>query len=71
MEESRKGKIIQIIPAPSNLVIVSTVEGETWEEQALCLALTSQGEIIVMHIDGAGLIDEVNEAVTLDYFKWK
>lgn len=66
-----KGKIIQIIPAPSNLVIGSTVEGETCEEPALCLALTSEGEIIVMHIDGAGLIDEVHEAIPADYFKWK
>lgn len=66
-----KGKIIQIIPAPSNLVIVSTVEGKTCEEPALCLALTDQGEILVMHMDGAGLIDEVHEAIEVNYFKWK
>jgi len=66
-----KGKIIQIIPAPSNLVIVSTVDGEVCEEPPLCLALTNQGEILIMHIDGVGLIDEVHEAIDMDYFKWK
>ena len=66
-----KGKIIHIIPAPNDLVIVSIVDGEMREEQALCLALTNQGEILVMYIDGAGLIDEVSEAIAFDYLKWK
>jgi hypothetical protein len=66
-----KGKIIQIIPAPSNPVIVSTVEGEAYEEPALCLALTNQGEVVIMHMDGAGLIDEAHEAIDTDGFKWK
>jgi len=66
-----KGKIIQIIPAPSNLVIVNTLEGEIEETPPLCLALTNLGEILVMHMDGVGLIDEVHEAIEMDYFKWK
>lgn len=66
-----KGKIIQIMPAPSNLVIVSTVDGEIDESPALCLALTITGEILVMHIDGAGLIDEIDDAIEVDCLKWK
>lgn len=66
-----KGKIIQIIPDPSNLIIVSKVEGERCEEPALCLALTDQGKVHIMHMDGSGLIDEVKDAIPVDYFKWK
>ncbi len=66
-----KGKIIQIIPAPNNLVIVSTVEGKIFEEPALCLALSDQGRVHIIHIDGAGLVDELNDAIDFDCIKWK
>lgn len=66
-----KGKIIQIMPAPSNFVAVYSMDGEHVEVNALCVALTDKGEVLPLDIDGSGLVGEFDEVANFEYFKWK
>ncbi|MFZ3132688.1 MAG: hypothetical protein WA125_16705 [Desulfosporosinus sp.] len=69
-----KGKIIQIIPAPSNLFAVYNMGLNFEEEEAkiICLALTNEGEILEMVMDDdIGYIEEARAAECFKCFKWK
>lgn len=52
-----RGKIIQIIPAPENLYVTYN-DGEDFDVKVVCLALTDQGDILLMDIDDNGFITE-------------
>ena len=66
-----KGKIIQIIPAPSNLFAAYDIDGEEEAEPILCLALTDQGKILIIDTDSLGEIGEPAEEINFLHFKWK
>jgi hypothetical protein len=54
-------KVIQIMPAPQNLYVEYENEEnpeKPFRNQALCLALTDQGEIFVMDISDCGMVDK-------------
>ncbi|SHH87055.1 hypothetical protein SAMN02746098_01625 [Desulfosporosinus lacus DSM 15449] len=65
-----KGKVIQIMPAPSNLYATYNMTKEE-HLNVLCLALTDQGEILVMDMDDDGFIEESRKAECFKQFKWK
>lgn len=65
-----ENKIIQIIPAPTNLFVsYKDTEGRHEEDRiespVLCLALTKGGEILLMDLGGDGVVDN---AITASNF---
>lgn len=65
-----QGKIIQIMPAPGNLLAVYNMTKEE-AYSVLCLALTDLGEILVMDMDEDGFVEESKNADCFKQFKWK
>lgn len=58
-------KIIQIIPAPTNLFVEYENDRDMKQpikNQVVCLALTDQGDIWVMDIDDSGYVDKADTA---------
>ena len=64
-------KIIQIIPAPNNLFVVDDYDSEEEGENALCLALTDQGNILIMNTVGTGEVGIVTNVLNFEYVFWK
>lgn len=63
-------KIIQIIPAPSNLIAVYNYDGKMSYIETLCLALTDDGEILVMNMDDDGQTGVAVHDADFKRFKW-
>lgn len=64
-------KIIQIIPAPTNLFVsYKTSEGchpdDRIESKVLCLALTSDGDILLMDMCADGCVDDATTSSNFD-----
>jgi|HigsolmetaGSP11D_1036233.scaffolds.fasta_scaffold00512_10 hypothetical protein len=66
----KSGKVIQIIPAPSNLLAVYEFDGKTEYNKALCLALTEDGEILIMDTDSEGTVSEAKLETGFKRFIW-
>ncbi|PEQ29034.1 hypothetical protein CN467_29045 [Bacillus cereus] len=67
-----EGKIIQIIPAPTDLnaVYQDCKTGELITARTLCLALTDEGEVHLMDIDNSGLVDVAEAATNFKGIEW-
>jgi hypothetical protein len=65
-------KIIQIIPSPTNLFIeYQECADQVFKEPAICLALTDQGEILIMVIDDTGFIDRADSIENFKGIVWE
>lgn len=63
-------KIIQIIPAPTNLRTVYQDEGEEIISKVLCIALRDNGEVSLIDISSDGLIDDPETIQNYEGIKW-
>ncbi|MGH0943460.1 hypothetical protein ACQVTS_19635 [Bacillus mycoides] len=70
--EYMEGKIIQIIPAPTDLntVYQDCETGELIISRTLCLALTDKGEVHLMDIDDSGWVDVAEVATNFEGIEW-
>ena len=64
-------KIIQIIPAPNDLFVVYDHDCEEEGENLLCLALTDQGNILLMGTDSTGSVEIVTNILNFECVIWK
>jgi hypothetical protein len=66
-------KIIQIMPAPQNLYLEyrnNDYPDDPIVNQPVCLALTDQGEILLMDIDDTGFVDRADSASNFKGIFW-
>jgi hypothetical protein len=67
-------KIIQIIPAPSNLYCVfndNETAGKEFESKVICLGLTNEGDIIILDLSTDGLIDDATTCYNFKEIRYK
>ena len=67
-------KIVQIMQAPPNLFAIYKDGGEEpgdFRVPVLCLALTNDGEILMMDADKNGSINSVHDVINFTGIEWK
>jgi len=65
-----KGTIIQIMQAPLNLSAVYDSPDIQDSIHVLCLALTDQGEVVVMGTNGRGIAKDITRHDSFQRFHW-